>query len=60
MVHANADLASDILQWGMASAPLPGEAHSGDRGLAVGFPGGALVAVVDGLVLVAHIRGWML
>src|SRR5207248_8737427 len=41
--------ASHVPQWGMAGMPLPGEEESGDAGLVRSFPGGALVAVVDGL-----------
>lgn len=37
------------LSWGRAAATLAGESSSGDRGVVVPFPGGALVAVIDGL-----------
>jgi serine phosphatase RsbU (regulator of sigma subunit) len=37
------------LQLGVASLPLPGEPLSGDLHVVQAFPGGALVAVVDGL-----------
>jgi len=37
------------VEWGTAAAPLPGQTSSGDRGIVVEFPGGALVAVIDGL-----------
>lgn len=37
------------IQWGTAGAPIVGETSSGDRGVVVPFPGGALVAVIDGL-----------
>jgi phosphoserine phosphatase RsbX len=38
-----------ILSWGSAGTALTGELTSGDRGVFVPFPGGALVAVIDGL-----------
>jgi anti-sigma regulatory factor (Ser/Thr protein kinase) len=38
-----------MLSWGSAGAALSGESTSGDRGVFVPFPGGALVAVIDGL-----------
>jgi phosphoserine phosphatase RsbX len=38
-----------ILEWGIAGAPLAGQSLSGDRGVVVPFPAGALVAVIDGL-----------
>ena len=37
------------IEWGTAGAPIPGQTSSGDRGIVVPFPGGALVAVIDGL-----------
>jgi anti-sigma regulatory factor (Ser/Thr protein kinase) len=37
------------LSWGRAGHTLAGEASSGDRGVVLPFPGGALVAVIDGL-----------
>ncbi|NVB78228.1 MAG: SpoIIE family protein phosphatase [Kofleriaceae bacterium] len=37
------------LSWGCAGHPLAGESSSGDRGVVLPFPGGALVAVIDGL-----------
>jgi hypothetical protein len=40
---------ADVLSWGVASAQLPGEPCSGDLHLVKTYPGGALVAVVDGL-----------
>lgn len=38
-----------IISWGCAGAAITGELTSGDRGVFVPFPGGALVAVIDGL-----------
>jgi phosphoserine phosphatase RsbX len=38
-----------ILSWGSAGAAIAGELTSGDRGVFVPFPGGALIAVIDGL-----------
>lgn len=37
------------LAWGSAGAAHPGQQVSGDRGIVVPFPGGTLVAVIDGL-----------
>ncbi len=42
-------LRTPTLQWGVASAPLPGQTESGDRFLVEPFARGALVAVVDAL-----------
>ncbi len=42
-------LKTPTLQWGVASAPLPGQTESGDRCLVEPFARGALVAVVDAL-----------
>jgi hypothetical protein len=41
--------AQPLLEWGVASLAFPGEAVSGDLHLVQPFPGGALVAAVDGL-----------
>jgi serine phosphatase RsbU (regulator of sigma subunit) len=38
-----------VLEWGVASQRLAGEAYSGDLHLVQPFPNGTLVAVVDGL-----------
>jgi serine phosphatase RsbU (regulator of sigma subunit) len=38
-----------MVEWGSAGVALPGQGNSGDRGVVVPFPGGALVAVIDGL-----------
>ncbi len=38
-----------MLEWGMASAALPGQDESGDRHVVQAFDGGVLIAVVDGL-----------
>ena len=38
-----------MIEWGVASRPLPGEGSSGDRHVVETYPGGALVAAVDGL-----------
>lgn len=38
-----------LLECGVAVAPLPGQTDSGDRHLIEELPGGALLAVVDGL-----------
>ena len=39
----------DFLEWGVAAQAVPGQAVSGDLSLIEPFPGGALLAVVDGL-----------
>ena len=38
-----------LLDWGVASLPLNGQSESGDRYVVQFFPGGALLAVIDGL-----------
>jgi phosphoserine phosphatase RsbX len=38
-----------LLEWGVASQALPGEAVCGDMHLVEPFPNGALVAVIDGV-----------
>src|SRR5687767_174898 len=38
-----------VLAWAMAGTALAGQSSSGDRGVVVPFPGGALAAVIDGL-----------
>jgi negative regulator of sigma-B (phosphoserine phosphatase) len=38
-----------LISTGVACAPLAGQTSSGDRGVVVEFPGGALVAAIDGL-----------
>jgi len=48
-MNANAPNPPALLDWGVASLPLPGETVSGDFHLVRFFPGGALVAAVDGL-----------
>jgi hypothetical protein len=47
MSHKGAVLS--LLEWGMASRPMPGNPESGDRYLVQTFHGGVLAAVVDGL-----------
>src|SRR4029077_9723821 len=37
------------LDWGVAGLPLDGQAESGDRHVVQPFPGGFLLAVIDGL-----------
>lgn len=37
------------IEWGVATATLPGESRSGDLHLVQEFPGGILIAVMDGL-----------
>jgi phosphoserine phosphatase RsbX len=38
-----------VLDWGVASLPLAGQSESGDRHVVQFFPGGVLLAVIDGL-----------
>lgn len=38
-----------VLEWGLATRTLPGQAESGDTALVQSFEGGVLAAVVDGL-----------
>jgi hypothetical protein len=38
-----------FLEWGIASRPMPGQTESGDQYVVHPLPGGALLAVVDGL-----------
>jgi negative regulator of sigma-B (phosphoserine phosphatase) len=40
---------SELIEWGVAARAFPGEARSGDAHVIEPFPGGVLVAVVDGL-----------
>src|SRR5688572_24273589 len=40
---------SPLLDWGVATQALPGEAESGDLHLVVPHPNGVLVGVVDGI-----------
>jgi hypothetical protein len=42
-------LASSVLEWGVASRALPGQASSGDLPVVKAFPGGMLVAALDGI-----------
>lgn len=37
------------LDWGVAALPFDGQAESGDRHVVQSFPGGVLLAVIDGL-----------
>lgn len=38
-----------LIAWGCAGVPLAKQQVSGDRGMLLSFPGGALAAVIDGL-----------
>lgn len=38
-----------MIEWGVAEEPLPGQTRSGDRCFVKNGPGGALLAVVDGI-----------
>jgi hypothetical protein len=42
-------VSSMSLDWGVAGLPLGGQAESGDRHVVQSFPGGFLLAVIDGL-----------
>jgi negative regulator of sigma-B (phosphoserine phosphatase) len=48
-VDAAAINQGELIEWGVAARPLPGEARSGDAHVIEPFPGGVLVAAVDGL-----------
>jgi phosphoserine phosphatase RsbX len=39
----------ELIEWGVAARPFPGEARSGDAHVVEPFPGGVLVAAIDGL-----------
>ena len=47
--HADTLLAAGVVEWGVASRPMPGELESGDLQVVAPFPGGVLVAAIDGL-----------
>ena len=38
-----------LVEWGVSSRALPGQAASGDRHVVEAFPGGALIGAIDGL-----------
>lgn len=42
-------LTGSLIEWGVATAALPGQAGSGDECLVKSFPNGVLVAAIDGL-----------
>lgn len=42
-------MSTSPIEWGVASAPRPGEKHCGDAHLVQAFEGGVLVAAVDGV-----------
>ncbi len=44
-----ANITKSLIDWGVATAALPGQSESGDLHLVKFWPDGALVAVVDGL-----------
>ncbi len=48
-MDAIAGSADGLLDWAVASRPIAGQAVSGDLHLVAAFPGGVLVAVIDGL-----------
>lgn len=41
--------AAELIDWGVAAQPLPGETESGDRHVVATRPDGVLVAAIDGL-----------
>jgi negative regulator of sigma-B (phosphoserine phosphatase) len=47
--RVSAEWPSQRLELGVAERALPGEYRSGDRAVLVAYPGGALVAAIDGL-----------
>ncbi len=40
---------NELIQWGAATLPMPGQSVSGDLHLVKAFPGGVLLAAIDGL-----------
>jgi serine phosphatase RsbU (regulator of sigma subunit) len=42
-------LTSTVIEWGVASRPLPGQDTSGDQQVVKSFPGGILLAALDGV-----------
>lgn len=42
-------MSASLIEWGVATLSLPGQAESGDLHVVVPFPNGVLVAVIDGL-----------
>src|SRR5712692_7135198 len=49
MNQKTAPMSGHLLEWGVATLPMPGEKESGDLHLVEPFRNGALVAVMDGL-----------
>jgi negative regulator of sigma-B (phosphoserine phosphatase) len=47
--HPDAVLAAGLVEWGVAGRPMAGELESGDLQVVAPFPGGVLVAAIDGL-----------
>jgi phosphoserine phosphatase RsbX len=45
----NEAIQPELLEWGVAAATMEGQSESGDRALVAPFPGGTLVAVIDGV-----------
>lgn len=44
-----APVSAPLIEWGVSSRALPGQAASGDRHVVEAFPGGALIGAIDGL-----------
>lgn len=42
-------MSAPLIEWGVSSRALPGQAASGDRHVVEAFPGGALIGAIDGL-----------
>ncbi|HJS57917.1 MAG TPA: SpoIIE family protein phosphatase [Vicinamibacteria bacterium] len=42
-------MSAPLIDWGVSSRALPGQAASGDRHVIEAFPGGALIGAIDGL-----------
>jgi phosphoserine phosphatase RsbX len=42
-------VSTPLIEWGVSSRALPGQAASGDRHVVQAYPGGALIGAIDGL-----------
>jgi len=49
MSETPAPTASPAIEWAARGQPIPGELESGDLHIAIEFPGGALLGLIDGL-----------
>jgi len=42
-------MTTQVIEWGVASVPMPGQSQSGDRYVVHPYPNGVMVAAIDGL-----------